>query len=143
MDTKETIEKHGWLSQFVFDEKGEKQNFAYTIGLEETFSHPEIMIFGLKKEIMHDIMGGLVAEIKAGQVFQPDQITTNALGGDFEVMFKPLKEEHFTYYVGEAERYYKKPFRVYVMFWPDRNNVLPTDAGCELDLQDEGLEIVD
>ena len=39
-NTKENIEKYGWEAMFVFDENEKKEPFLYTIGLEETFSHP-------------------------------------------------------------------------------------------------------
>ena len=142
IDTKETIKKHGWLFQFVFDKEGSRQDFAYTIGLEETFNHPEIMIFGLPRETMHGILSDLVSCIREGHSFPPHQRTKNILKGGYEVIFKPLKKEQYAYYIGQAQMYYEKPFRTYVMFWPDRNNVLPIEEGCELNVQDEALDII-
>lgn len=142
MSIEENIKKHGWQYQFVFDKDGEKPDFSYTIGLEDSFSHPEIMIFGLKREQMHSILTDLVNDIKEGRVFKPNEKTGDVVAGDFEAIFKPLKEEFIPEYAGTAERYYKKPFRVYVMLWPDKNNILPTEPGCELTVQNEALQIV-
>ncbi len=142
MSIEENIKKHGWQYQFVFDDKGEKTDFSYTIGLEESFSHPEIMIFGLKREQMHAILSDLVDDIKEGRVFNPNEKTGDVVAGDFEAIFKPLKEEFFSEYAGIAKQYYKRPFRVFVMLWPDRNNILPTEPGCELTVQNEALQIV-
>ncbi|MBO6558787.1 MAG: DUF4262 domain-containing protein, partial [Pseudomonadales bacterium] len=33
------IEEHGWHGVHVFDEKSEKEDFSYTIGLEKTWDH--------------------------------------------------------------------------------------------------------
>ena len=142
MSIEENIKKYGWQYQYVFDETGEKQDFSYTIGLEESFSHPEIMIFGLKREQMHQILTDLVNDIKEGRVFKPNEKTSDIVAGDYEVIFKPLKEEYLPEYAGIAVDYYKKPFRVYVMLWPDKNNILPTEPDCEVTVQDEALQIV-
>ena len=142
MSIEENIKNYGWQCQFVFDDAGEKPDFSYTIGLEETFSHPEIMIFGLKREQMHTILTDLVYDIKEGRKFKTDEKTSDVISGDFEVIFKPLKEEYIPEYAGVAQRYYKKPFRVLVMFWPDKKNILPTESGCELTVQNEALGIV-
>ena len=142
MSVEENIKKYGWQYQYVFDKAGEKQDFSYTIGLEESFSHPEIMIFGLKREQMHQILSDLVNDIKEGRVFKPNEKTGDIVAGGYEVIFKPLKEEHLPEYAGIAADYYKKPFRVYVMLWPDKNNILPTEPRCELTVKNEALQIV-
>lgn len=80
--------------------------------------------------------------LKEGRVFIPNKKTSNVVAGDFDVIFKPIKEEFIPEYAGIAKRYYKKPFRIYVMLWPDKNNTLPTEPGCELTLQNEALKIV-
>ncbi|MDH5178060.1 MAG: DUF4262 domain-containing protein [Gammaproteobacteria bacterium] len=142
MSIEENIKKFGWQYQYVFDEAGEKQDFSYTIGLEESFLHPEIMIFGLKRDQMHKILSELVTDIKKGRVFKPNEKTGDIVAGGYEVMFKPLKEEYIPEYAGTAANYYKKSFRVYVMLWPDKNNILPTEPGCEITVQNEALQIV-
>ena len=142
MSIEENIKTHGWQFNYVFDHKGEKQNFSYSIGLEESFSHPEIMIFGLKKDVMHSILTDVVNDIKKGHVFLPNNKTAGLLSGDYDVIFKPIKEKYIPEYAGTAASYYEKPFRIYVMLWPDNNNVLPTEDDCELTVQNEALQIV-
>jgi hypothetical protein len=138
----EKIEKFGWQFQFVFDENGEKQDFVYTIGFEESFKHPEIMIFGLKKETMHSILSDISEDLRNGQTINPNVKNSNILSGEFEVMFKPLKEKFYSELAGIASRYYDKPFRVYIMLWPDKNNILPTEDNCILSGQNEVLAYV-
>jgi len=139
---KENIQKHGWQCQYVFDANGEKEDFSYSIGFEESFDHPEIMIFGLKRETMHSILSDIASEIKEGRKFKEGVRTSNVLSGEFEVIFKPVQEEFFPEFAGIASRFYSKPFRLMVMFWPDKSNVLPTEVGCKLTVQNEALKIV-
>lgn len=139
---KENIDQYGWQYQYVFDENGEKQPFGYSIGFEESFRHPEIMLFGLARDTMHTILSNIAQDLRDGRVFEPDVRTKGILSGDFEILFKPMKELFHPEYAGTATNYYKKPIRVFVMFWPDKNNILPVESGCELTVQDEALDIV-
>lgn len=142
ISTKENIDTHGWESVYVFDEKETKQPYLYSIGLEQTFNHPEVVIFGLARKTMHGILSDIVHDIKNGVVFEKNKRIANVISSDFEVMFKAIKEEYYSEYLGIAKDYYKKPFRAWIMFWPDKNNVLPLEECCELDIQDEALNIV-
>lgn len=139
---KEHIQQYGWRFQYVFDSEGLKESFAYTIGFEESFSHPEVMIFGLERETMHSLLQEVAGALKSGGAFLPGQRYGGILSGDFEVVFKPLKDQCYPVYAGIACDYYEHGFRMYVMLWPDSNNVLPTEPGCQLTVQDEALEIV-
>lgn len=139
---KEHILKYGWRFQHVFDAEGKKESFAYTIGLEESFGHPEIMIFGLERSTMHSMLQEVVDTVRGGAAFQPDRRYPEILSGEYEVMFKPLKDRAYPDYAGMAMDYYGHSFRMYVMLWPDKNNVLPSEPGCQLTVQDEALEIV-
>lgn len=139
---KEHIQKHGWRFQYVFDAEGKKEDFAYTIGLEESFDHPEVMIFGLERGTMHALLQEVVDAIRGGADFKPGQRYAEILSGDYEVMFKQLNDGAYPEYAGMATDYYERPFRIYVMLWPDKNNILPTEPGCRLTVQDEALKIV-
>jgi len=136
------IKEFGWHFIFVFDPDGEHQDFSYSIGLEESFGHPEIIIFGLKKDSAHAIIADIVEDVKSGITMKPNQKLGNVIGGDFEVMFKPISVNAYKEYLGTAVNYYGKPFRALVMFWPDKGNILPTEEGCELTIQNEALAIV-
>jgi len=140
--TKENIAEYGWEGVYVFDANDEKQPFIYSIGLEETHDHPEIMIFGLKRETMHSILSDIEKDIRDGIVYKTNTRISDVINAEFDVMFKEVKQEFYSEYLGTAERYYKKPFRTWVMFWPDKNNVLPLEEHCEVDIQNEALQIV-
>ena len=66
----------------------------------------------------------------------------DVISGDFEVMFKPVQQKAFSEYLGTAVNYYNKPFRAWVMFWPDKSNILPFEESCEVSIQDEALNII-
>ena len=138
----ENIKKYGWQCQNVFDENGETEDFFYSIGFEETFNYPEVMVFGLQKEATHTILSNIAFDLKEGKTFEENIRIKGILSGDYEVMFKPVIPDSLAEYAGIASRYYKKPFRVLVMLWPDKSNILPTEVGCELTVQNEALKII-
>ncbi len=139
---KADIQEFGWHSLFVFDPKGENANFHYTVGFEETFNHPELLFFGLSQEAGHGILTDLANDIKSGKSFEANKKLNGVVGGDFTVIFKPVIDPSNTDYLAGAQNYYKKPFRAFVMFWPDKQNILPFEESCEVTVQDEALKIV-
>lgn len=139
---KENIDKFGWHFLFVFDSEGENVGFAYSVGFEETYNHPEIMIFGLKQDTSHGILSDIAHELSEGKTFESNVKLQDVIGDNLDVIFKPVKDSAFSDYLGTALNYYDKSFRAYVLFWPDKSNILPTEVGCELTVQNEALEIV-
>lgn len=141
-DIQKDIDKYGWHFLFVFDPDGERPDFAYSIGLEESYDHPEIMVFGLDKDTAHEILSDIADDLKTGKKYQLNTKFPDVIAGDFEIMFKEVKQSAYSEYLGTAVDYYEKPFRAWVLFWPDKSNILPTEDGCSLTVQDEGREIV-
>ncbi len=141
-DIQKHIDEYGWHCLYVFDPDGEKNEFSYSIGFEESFGHPEIIIFGLKREVAHSILSDIASDLRNGATFEPNVKLNNVIGGDLDIMFKPVKQAAFDDYLGTAVRFYQRPFRAWVMLWPDKTNILPDEEGCELTVQDEALGIV-
>lgn len=137
------IAQFGWHCLSVFPNAGNSgASFCYTIGAQETFGHPEMMIFGLPHRTAHAILHDCVEMIRQGRVFEPGVGYTDVVSGGLTVMFKKVREEHLPEYFGTAMRYYNGlPFSGMVLFWPDRNNRLPWDGG-ETPSQREALVIV-
>ena len=134
------IKKYGWYSLNVFDPDSVKPDFIYTIGLEESFNHPEVVIFGLNRDVAHSILGDIVEEIRNNGPLKVAQRIIGMVDGNFEVMFLPMVDEAVPKYLGTACSYYgRRDIRGLVMLWPDKSNVLPNEGGCSLTLQDEAL----
>jgi len=54
-NTKAHIQEHG-LSVIRVLATGYNPGFAYSVGLFETYQHPEIICFGLKPDVLHEII---------------------------------------------------------------------------------------
>lgn len=136
------IEQYGWHCLNVWPQKGDaRPGFSYTIGLSHSYGHPEIMIFGLGDRA-HGILTGCANLIKEGVRFFPNQPNSEVLSGNYEVIFKPMRNECFAEYLGTALRFYgRRPFEALVMFWPDKEHRFPWESS-EPNLQAEALQIV-
>lgn len=60
------IQAHGWhVVKVMADASGPA--FAYSIGLFETFKHPEVLLFGFEPDLMHCIINNVGSEIRNGK----------------------------------------------------------------------------
>lgn len=138
------VQRFGWHCLSVHPRAGESgSQFSYTIGLSETFAHPEIMIFGLDSKVSHGILSDCVEMIRNGTAFSPDIDYPGVIGGDYKVMFKLVRKDCLPEYFGAAVRFYsEQDFHGLVMFWPDQHHRFPwQEAGSTA--QREALDIVE
>lgn len=100
--------------------------FAYTIGLFKSFSHPEIIVFGLKPEVMGSLLNHAKDEIKKGFGFQTDKPYSGFLEG-FDVRFLEVNKEYYLDYFGYAGWFYNRSwdFPALQIIWPDKTGKWP------------------
>jgi hypothetical protein len=137
------VQTFGWHCISVVPGEGESgENFTYTIGLSETFGHPEIMIFGLNSNTSHGILSDCVQQIREGTRFQAGVEYSEVLGGGYKVIFKKVRAECLPEYFGAAVRFYDgKEFEGIVLFWPDRDHLFPWQDSVS-SAQREAVDIV-
>ena len=137
------IVEFGWHCLHVLPREGDDHApFTYTIGFTETFGHPEIAIFGLKRETTHAILADCATDIRAGTRYVTDVPLSGVLGGDVQVKFKRVRDDCIPEYFGTATRHYGgTKFEVWVMFWPNKEGLFP-GQGFDSSLQTEALNVV-
>ncbi len=138
------IEQYGWSAMYVdADSENGIETFSHTIGFEETYKHPEIIIFGLPAESAHAILSAIAHEIKQGESMPLHTPVGNILGGDFKVIFKPFDPGAHGDYLNVAVGSYKtSEFRTQLMLWPDKNGQFPTEAGYSISGQRSALQLI-
>jgi hypothetical protein len=144
MKMRSDVQRFGWHCLSVRPREGDTgSQFTYTIGLSETFGHPEIVIFGLDSKVSHGILSDCVAMIRNGIAFRPNVEYPDVVGGDYKVMFKAVRKDCLPEYLGAAVRFYSdKDFCGLVMFWPDKHYCFPwQELGSTA--QREALDIVE
>ncbi|MBC7773956.1 MAG: DUF4262 domain-containing protein, partial [Phycisphaerae bacterium] len=118
------VPKHGWFVPLFKAEAG-KPSFGYTIGLWQTFKHPEIIMFGLNPLTIHQILntaGGIVKEGGELPLFVPyDQLFENGNA----VLLPILSEKELRDHFGYGLWYNKGVFPAFQIVWGDTVNRFP------------------
>lgn len=125
------VAEPGWSVQLVPAGDGaDEPAFAYTIGLFHNYRHPELIVVGLRLELMHSMLNSVAERIKAGQTFEPGAPIADVIEG-FEVTLRPVIEpESFKEHVGYARWFYKgKAFPLFQLVWPDKQARFPQEPG--------------
>ena len=121
------IATYGWHVIKV-PEDDEGPAFAFTIGLFKRFEHPELLIFGLPLETMHQMLNTAGEAVRAGQAYTAGQSTDDILQG-YSCTFRAVPRNHYEAYLGSARWYYESDeFPVLQLIWPDREHRYPWEA---------------
>ncbi len=128
------VEEHGWhVIKVLADESGPA--FAYSIGLFQSFKHPEILIVGLAPDTMHQIINNIGIDVKQGKAFQVGSLYNDILDG-YDCAFREVLPEYYRLLFGWAVWFYNgTDFPVVQCVWPDRNQHFPWDRNCEVGIR--------
>lgn len=127
------VRAHGWHCLGVMgDEHG--PSFSYTIGVQATFDHPEIIVFGLDHGTMHLVLANVVEEIRKGASFAQSCVSEEVLE-NFVVAFDPVIREFHDEYLGAAQWYRRhtksrRTLAAVQCCWPDKKGHFPWQPRC-------------
>lgn len=126
------IETNGWCAEPVAPrDDPPTPGYTYTIGFEESFRHPEVVIFGLQPVAARGLIEMLAMHIDAGGVI-PDGMFVGFLDDDLPAALLPVDmEEHAGLFETATAFYLHDNYRVCQFVWPDRNAKMPWDEGYE------------
>lgn len=128
------IEEFGWTAVMTETEDGHP--FIYTIGLEESYNHPEVFISGMGRQgkDLLDIVVHFIAD--DGRQFGDGEIANDVIvgrdGEPMPVKFVDTSMHCRINYMCQA--YYhneEKDFKAIQMLWPDTQNKFPDDEEFE------------
>ena len=128
IDTIAKVEKYGWMVMNIKEEPG-KMGWSYTIGLFETYQHPEVVIFGLKPESRHLILNWIGKNIKQGNPFTQDREHDWVLD-NYKCWSKPVQKRWYRDLLGYARWFYRTErdvnnFPCVQAIWPDKEGRYP------------------
>lgn len=129
-DTVLNIEKYGLQ---VISVKGSAYlpSFTYSIGLWQTYRHPELICFGLSTDLMHALINDVAAIIKQGEHIEAGKPYYNIFKNS-PAEFLTVDPDNINDYFGVAIRHYKHDeFPAIQLVWTDRNNKFPWQEGFE------------
>lgn len=112
-------------------EEDELPPFAYSIGIHQTSSAPELVVIGLKQAMAHSVVNEYNARVRTGEPFVVGQRYSGFLGGH-DIQIGSVHRSHYDEYFGTALRYYgHSDFEVLQIIWPSTAGVWPWDKGAD------------
>jgi hypothetical protein len=118
------VREYGWHVVAV-GAGDEGPPFGYTIGLYHSFSHPEIIVFGLEVRVMFAIITEIGEQVKSGSRFEPWHESSIILEG-YAVCFRNVERRHYRDHFGFARWFYQgDEFPVLQCVWPDARGRYP------------------
>lgn len=132
--TKEHIEKYGH-SVIMIESTEYLPSFAYSVGLKESLNHPEIICFGLRIELLHELINDVAEIIKKEGRINSNKEYDNVFQNS-RAKFLKIDERNIEDYFGVAIKYFK-PTEIegLQLVWTDRNNKFPWEDGFEEEFQ--------
>ena len=123
------VKEYGFHIVWINSE-GLQPDYGFTIGLEYSYEHPEIILMGLPIGAGKNIINKLGAEIKKGQKFieSDDYIKISSQ----KFMVKKMDISNYGDYLGYFIWFYRSlkiPPTVMQLFWPDESDKFPWDKG--------------
>ena len=110
---------------------GTEPDYCFTIGLEYSYKHPEIILIGLPISTTKSIINNLGSKIRTGQRFIDDDQCINI--SSQRLMMKKMHPSHYRDYLGYFLWFYrslKTPPDVMQLVWSDESGKFPWDEGC-------------
>ena len=130
------VEKHGWHATTVFDPDGNNPDFTYSTGFTKSLNKPEFIVFGVNRELMHDMLWGIYDQMEAGAVPSDGMRWKGILEGFDCVSKKANHPDLFEKYTVSADwlwRYQEREGHpeIYQMVWPGaQQGLFPWDDDC-------------
>jgi hypothetical protein len=121
------LESHGWYVIKVGAGDAEPA-FAYSLGLYERFRHPELILFGLDLDIMHQLINDAGEQIRKGHQYEDGQLYNDLLN-DYPCAFRLVSREKYGSHLTYTQWFYNgSDFPALQMVWPDRNSCFPWES---------------
>lgn len=128
------IARYGW--HLVLIPGDEEPGFLFTIGLWQSYQHPEILLFAPAQDPagMAGRVQAVAERIGRGERFAPGS-RDGEVFGDFPGAFREVQEVWYPYFIGTAMAFYESvDFPVVQLFWPDADSRFPWEEGFASDL---------
>jgi hypothetical protein len=136
------VQTHGWhVVKVMGDSEGPA--FAYTVGLQHSFHHPELIVVGLPLDVGHAILNTAGESVRRGTRHAAGQQADGILEGR-ACTFREMPESQFENYLGWALWFYDGPiFSALQLIWPDGDHRWPWDPSVDAEFREMQPVIAD
>ncbi|MEP3889830.1 MAG: DUF4262 domain-containing protein [Hellea sp.] len=133
------VEEHGFSANYVFDPDGKEPDFTYSIGFRKTLNCSDFIVFGLPKELMHNMLWEVFRQVKAGKVPDDGIEWDDLLLGQKCVSKRLHPSNHTSEFLSSSLWYNRylgheaKDFEAFQLVWPGSNDrKFPWEEGAHI-----------
>ena len=138
------VKDHGWTRTSVFEDH-EGPGFSFTTGFWLSSNIPEVIVFSLSPQIVHDIFWDLYRDGKP-LILPPIGVKDAAVFSKFPAYFFPVSKKYYRQYLGWNRWFYcGDTFPCVQLVWPDSKGTFPWQQGfdekllrAQIDLTENG-----
>ena len=124
------IREHGWFRTGVQAE-GQSPGFSYTTGFWLSTGMPEVIMFGLRDDIAHNVFWDLYRDAQAGRSM-PVGTSTNEVFANIPAYAFPVAKRFYANHLGWSGWFYGSyDFPCLQIVWPDRAGMFPWQANFD------------
>ncbi|MEH3038457.1 MAG: DUF4262 domain-containing protein [Sphingomonas paucimobilis] len=124
------VRDHGWAATHVFADH-EGPGFTFSTGFWVKTGQPELILFGMKQDITHDILWDLYRDAAAGKAL-PIAAANDQAFANLPAYAFPVAKRFYPDYLGWGRWFYAgDDFPCLHVVWPDRAGVFPWEAGFD------------
>lgn len=119
------VETYGW-HMVVIEQDDEGPEYIFTVGLYYSFEHPEVVIMGLPRNVMCQLLQDMVKRIQEGKRYSESNLDNEL--ASFPIAFRDIDISRYQADLGYATWFYKNlptPFPALQFVWPDKCGKFP------------------
>ena len=118
------VAEYGWHCMNVLEDDGHPP-WSFTIGLYETWRHPELIIIGRSRTTAHHVLDRIAAALDDNHRVDLSQPASDLIPGSTCFLLE-VAAQHYHDYVGYARWFYRdKQFPHYQIVWPSNDGHYP------------------
>jgi hypothetical protein len=133
------IETNGWALEPVAavpDSVPPMPGYAYTIGLNESFSFPDIVIFGLAPVAVKGLIDLVIEQVTSGVEIPRDVPLVGLLDNELRCVFSTVDVVASAHLFTTGVKWNRgKVGDMLQLVWPDRNGWLPFESGFDASMR--------
>jgi hypothetical protein len=133
------IETNGWALEPVAavpDSDPPMPGYAYTIGLNESFSFPDIVIFGLAPVAVKGLIDLVIEQVTSGVEIPRDVPLVGLLDNELRCVFSTVDVIANAHLFTTGVKWNRgKVGDMLQLVWPDRNGWLPFESGFDASMR--------
>ena len=124
------IARFGWHLVLIPPDHG-APGWVHTIGLEERFTHPELIVFGNDLSVLAPLLNALGERVRGGSPLAAEAEAHGVLEG-LPVAFRAVAPKWIEPFLGNAAWHYRREnVPALQCFWPDPSGSFPWQASFD------------